>query len=62
VTRKSLRRPFGLLKLKAKLLGTVKDARRRDAYEVQFLEVDGMAREELARYIHASQLANLGRS
>lgn len=62
VTRKSLRRPFGQLKLKAKVLGTVKDARRRDAYEVQFLEVDGMAREELARYIHASQLANLRRS
>lgn len=62
VTRKSLRRPFGQLKIKAKVLGTVKDSRRRDAYEVQFLEVDGTAREELARYIHASQLANLRRS
>jgi hypothetical protein len=61
VPRKYLRRPFGELKLKARVLGSVKDSRRRDAYEVQFLEVDGMAREELARYIHASQLATLKR-
>lgn len=62
VTRKYLRRPFGQLKLKARVLGTVKDARRRDAYELQFLDVDGAAREELARYIHASQLASVKRS
>jgi hypothetical protein len=61
VPRKYLRRPFAELKLKARVLGSVKDSRRRDAYEVQFLEVDGMAREELARYIHASQLATLKR-
>lgn len=59
--RKYLRRPFAQLKLKARVLGTVKDSRRRDAYEVQFLEADGMAREELARYIHASQLSTIKR-
>ncbi len=62
VPRKYLRRPFAQLKLRARVLGAVKDSRRRDSYELQFLEVDGMAREELARYIHASQLANIRRS
>jgi hypothetical protein len=61
VPRKYLRRPFHELKLKARVLSAVKDSHRRDAYEVSFLDVDGMAREELARYIHASQLANLRR-
>jgi hypothetical protein len=59
--RKYLRRPFGQLKLKAKIAGVVKDSQRRDAYELKFVDVDGMSREELARYIHASQLANIKR-
>ncbi len=53
--RKNLRHRFPQLKLKAKVLGTVKDSRRRDAYEVHFVDVDGKARTELARYISASQ-------
>lgn len=61
VPLKSLRRPFVQLRLKARVLGKVKDSRRRDAYDLEFLDVDGMAREELARYIHASQLAQLKR-
>lgn len=61
VPRKYLRRPFHELKIKARVLGTAKDSHRRDAFEVQFLDVDGMAREELARYIHASQLQSLKR-
>lgn len=61
VPRKYLRRPFGELRLKARVLAKVKDSQRRDAYELQFLDVDGMAREELARYIHAAQLASLKR-
>lgn len=61
VPLKSLRRPFAQLRLKVRVLGKVKDSRRRDAYDLEFLDVDGMAREELARYIHASQLAQLKR-
>lgn len=61
VPLKSLRRPFAQLRVKARVLGKVKDSRRRDAYDVEFLDVDGMAREELARYIHAAQLARLKR-
>lgn len=59
--RKYLRRPFGQLKIKAKVIATVRDSRRRESYELQFIDVDGMSREELARYIHASQLANIKR-
>jgi hypothetical protein len=61
VPRKYLRRPFVDLKVRARVAGIVKDSRGREAYEMQFMEVDGLAREELARYIHASQLARLKR-
>lgn len=61
VPRKYLRRPFVDLKLRARVAGIAKDSKGRDAYEMQFLDVDGLAREELARYIHASQLARLKR-
>jgi hypothetical protein len=59
--RKYLRRPFQDLTITARVTARVKDSRRRDAYEVQFLNADGIVREELARYIHASQLANIKR-
>ncbi|HKU66366.1 MAG TPA: PilZ domain-containing protein [Candidatus Baltobacteraceae bacterium] len=52
--RKELRRRFPALKVKAKVLGGVKDSRRRDSYEVQFVDVGSTVREELARYISAS--------
>lgn len=61
VPRKYLRRPFHELNIKARVLGPVKDSHRRGAFEVQFLDVSGVAREELARYIHASQLQSLKR-
>lgn len=61
VPRKYLRRPFADLKIRAKVAGAVKDSKRRDAYEMHFFDLDGLAREELARYIHASQLARLKR-
>lgn len=59
VPRKYLRRPFQELKLRARVVGALRDSQRRPAYEVELLEVDGLAREEIARYIHASQLARL---
>jgi hypothetical protein len=53
--RSNARRQHPQLSVKAKVLGTVKDSRRRDAYELQFLDTDGTLRVELARYIHAAQ-------
>lgn len=61
VPRKYLRRPFAALRIKARVIARVRDSQKRDAFELQFLDVDGMAREELARYLHASQLANMKR-
>jgi len=59
VPRKLLRRPFEEIQLRGRITGSVKDSKRRDAYEVELLGVDGLARQELARYIHASQLARI---
>ncbi len=55
VPRKYLRRPFQELKIRARVVTAVRDSQRRDAYELELLNVDGLAREEIARYIHASQ-------
>lgn len=52
-TRNGARRPQ--LSVRAKVLGTVKDSRRRDAYELQFVDIDGIVRAELGRYIHTAQ-------
>jgi hypothetical protein len=49
------RRRHPQLNVKAKVLGTIKDSRRRDAYELQFVDTDGVVRVELARYIYAAQ-------
>lgn len=61
VPRRYLRRAFADLKLRARVVAAVIDSKRRSAYEMQFLNVDGLAREEIARYIHASQLARIKR-
>jgi len=61
VPRKYLRRPFEELKLRGRVVASAKDSKRRAAYEIELLDVDGIAREEIARYIHASQLARLKR-
>jgi hypothetical protein len=61
VPRKYLRRPFEELRLRGRIAGTAKDSQGREAYEVELLEVNGLAREEIARYIHASQLARIKR-
>jgi hypothetical protein len=54
-TRNQERRRHPQLSVKAKVLGTIKDSRRRDAYELQFIDTDGVVRVELARYIYAAQ-------
>jgi hypothetical protein len=61
VPRKYLRRPFEELRLRGRVAGVTKDSQGRDAYEIELLEVNGLAREEIARYIHASQLARIKR-
>ena len=61
VPRKYLRRPFAELKLRGRVVAAVTDSQRRPAYEIELLEADGLAREEIARYIHASQLARMKR-
>lgn len=59
VPRKLLRKPFEEIQLRGRVTGSVKDSKRRDAYELELVDVDGLARQELARYIHASQLARV---
>jgi hypothetical protein len=61
VPRKYLRRPFEELRLRGRIAATVKDSHGRESYEIELLEVNGLAREEIARYIHASQLSKLKR-
>jgi|SRR5579884_143474 len=61
VPLKYMRRPFAELRLKARVTAVAKDSKRRDCYDVEFVDADGMAREELARYIHAAQLAQIKR-
>lgn len=61
VPRKTLRRPFQEIQLSGRVAGVVKDSKRRDAYEIELLNLNAVARQEIARYIHASQLARLKR-
>ena len=61
VPRKVLKQPFQEIQVSGRVTGTVKDSRRRDAYEIELLEINGLARQELARYIHASQLSRFGK-
>lgn len=61
VPRKALRRPFQEIQMSGRVSGVVKDSKRRDAYEIEFLDLNSVARQEIARYIHASQLARMKR-
>ncbi len=61
VPRKLLRQPFQDIQLSGRIMDRCKDSRRRDAYEVSLFDLNPLARQEIARYIHASQLARLKR-
>lgn len=61
VPRKTLRKPFQEIQLSGRVVGVVKDSKRRDAYEIELLDLNALARQEIARYIHASQLARFKR-
>jgi hypothetical protein len=43
------------VKVKARVARCIKDSRKRDAYDLDFVEIGGMAREEISKYIHAHQ-------
>jgi|SRR5579884_17866 len=57
VPRKMLRQPFQEIQISGRVSGRAKDSKRRDAYEVELFVLNPLARQEIARYIHASQLA-----
>lgn len=59
VPRKQLRQPFQEIQVSGRISGVVKDSRRRDSYEIELEDVNPLARQEIARYIHASQLARI---
>lgn len=61
VPRKVLRRPFQEIQLSGRVTARVKDSKRRDAFEIALEDLDQLARQEIARYIHASQLARFKR-
>jgi c-di-GMP-binding flagellar brake protein YcgR len=53
------RRPFEEMHLRGRIVSVFPPSRGRNVYGIEFLEVDGYTREELARFIHAAQLAKL---
>lgn len=59
VPRKALRAPFQEIQVSGRIAGLVKDSRRRDSYEVELEDLNPLARQEIARYIHASQLGRI---
>jgi c-di-GMP-binding flagellar brake protein YcgR len=56
---KNHRRPFEEMRLRARVAARLKDWCGRPAYGIAFVEVDAYTREEIARFIHAVQLAQL---
>ncbi len=54
-----MRRAFEEMTLRGRVVSSFPPSRGRDVYGMQFLEVDGFTREEIARFTHAAQLARL---
>ena len=53
------RRPFGEMALRGRVVSRFQAARGREVYGIQFTDIDGYQREEIARFTHAVQLAKL---
>ena len=53
------RRPFDEMSLRGRVVSRFKATRGRCVYGVQFTDIDGYQREEIARFTHAVQLAKL---
>lgn len=55
----NLRRPFDEMVAEGKVVSRFRPARGRDVYGIQFIDLDGYQREEIARFTHATQLAKI---
>lgn len=53
------RRPFEEMVIHGRVVSRFAPTRGRDVYGVQFTDIDGYQREEIARFTHAVQLARL---
>jgi c-di-GMP-binding flagellar brake protein YcgR len=53
------RRPFEEMTIHGRVLSRFAPTRGREVYGVQFTDIDGYQREEIARFTHAVQLARL---
>ena len=53
------RRPFEEMTVRGRVVSRFQPTRGREVYGVQFTEIDGYQREEIARFTHAVQLAKL---
>lgn len=53
------RRPFDEMTVQGRIVSRFAQLRDREIYGVQFTDIDGYQREEIARFIHAVQLAKL---
>jgi c-di-GMP-binding flagellar brake protein YcgR len=53
------RRPFEEMTLHGRIVSRFQPTRGREVYGVQFTDIEGYAREEIARFAHAAQLAKL---
>jgi c-di-GMP-binding flagellar brake protein YcgR len=53
------RRPFDAMSLRGRIVSRFQAVRGREVYGVQFTDIDGYQREEIARFTHAIQLAKL---
>jgi len=53
------RRPFEEMTVRGRIVSRFAPTRGREVYGLQFTEIDGYQREEIARFTHAVQLAKL---
>ncbi|HVA26805.1 MAG TPA: PilZ domain-containing protein [Candidatus Baltobacteraceae bacterium] len=57
--RPDMRRPFGEMSIRGRVVTRFQPVRDREVYGVAFLEIDGYQREEIARFTHAIQLSKM---
>lgn len=57
--RPDMRRPFGEMAIRGRVVTRFQPVRDREVYGVAFLEIDGYQREEIARFTHAVQLSKI---
>jgi hypothetical protein len=57
--RPDMRRAFGEMSIRGRVVTRFQPVRDREVYGVAFLEIDGYQREEIARFTHAIQLSKI---